>query len=244
MPREIFLRSFGREASAPVLFKLLLAVSWRLTWYNVFCAASYVTDRSLRMAQATHSELVVTATPPANGDDSLYEIVDGQRVEKPFMSAYGTMIAFVLATYLAAFARAHKLGRMVVETIFGLPLPRGLQQRRPDAAFVSFQRWAKNRPVPHTDPWLVVPDLAIEAISKSNPAEEVVDKIQEYFDAGVQLVWIVYPRQRLVYVYESPTQVHVLREGQELHGGSVLPGFKLPIAALFEDENETATANP
>jgi Uma2 family endonuclease len=197
------------------------------------------------MAQATLSEPVATATPLANGDDPLYEVVNGQRVEKPFMSVYGIRIAFVLATYLDVFAKAHKLGRVVIEAIFGLPLPRGFQQRRPDAAFVSYQRWAKNRPLPHTDPWLVVPELAIEVISKSNPAEEMVDKIQEYFDAGVQLVWVVYPRQRLIYVYESPTQVHVLRETQELHGGSVLAGFKLPVAALFEDENEaTATANP
>jgi len=62
----------------------------------------------------------------------------------------------------------------------------------------EYQRWPKDRPLPHTDPWLVVPELAIEVISKSNPAEEMLDKIQEYFDAGVQLVWVVYPKQRLV----------------------------------------------
>ena len=124
-----------------------------------------------------------------------------------------------------------------------MPLARGLQQRRPDAAFVSYQRWAKNRPLPHTDPWLAVPELAIEALSKSNPAEDIVDKLQEYFEVGVQLVWVIYPRQRLVYVYESPSRIRVLTQTDELDGGSVLPGFKLPIAVLFEEGTEApATA--
>ncbi|HLJ95098.1 MAG TPA: Uma2 family endonuclease [Gemmataceae bacterium] len=197
------------------------------------------------MNQATVSESVTPLAPLADSDDSLYEVVNGQRVEKPFMSIYGIRLTFVLATYLEAFVKAHQLGRVVIEAIFALPLPRGLQQRRPDAAFVSYQRWAKNRPLPHTDPWHVVPDLAIEAVSKSNPAEEIIDKIQEYFEAGVQLVWVVYPRQRLVYVYESPERVQVLTQAHELDGRTTLPGFKLSIAAIFEDDDETpASRNP
>jgi Uma2 family endonuclease len=194
------------------------------------------------MEQATVSEPVVALPPLLNGDDSLYEVVNGQRVEKPFMSVYGIRIAFLLASHLEIFAKAHKVGRVVVEAIFGLPLARGVQQRRPDAAFVSYQRWAKNRPLPHTDPWLVVPELAIEALSKSNPAEDIVDKLQEYFEVGVQLVWVIYPRQRLVYVYESPSRIRVLTQTDELDGGSVLPGFKLPIAVLFEEGTEAPAA--
>jgi Uma2 family endonuclease len=190
------------------------------------------------MAQAPVSEPVGTLTALANGDDSLYEVVNGQRVEKPFMSVYGIRIAFLIAWHLESFAEAHKLGRVVIEAVFGLPLLRGLQQRRPDAALVSYQRWPKSRPLPHTDPWPVVPDLAIEAVSKSNPGEEIIDKIQEYFEAGVQLVWVVYPKQRLIYVYQSPTDVHVFTQTGELDGGSVLPGFRLPVAALFEEGNE------
>jgi Uma2 family endonuclease len=192
------------------------------------------------MAQATVPEPGLTLSSPVNREEPLYEIVNGQRVEKPFVSVYGIRIAFLLATYLDLFARAQKLGRVVVEATFTLPLTKGFQQRRPDAAFVS---WAKNRPLPHTDPWPVVPNLAIEAISKNDPGEEILDKIQEYFEAGVELVWVVYPKQRLVYVYESPTRPRVLTQEQELQGGVVLPGFKLPIAAIFEDEGDTAPAS-
>jgi Uma2 family endonuclease len=172
------------------------------------------------------------------GGFTLRALVNGQRVEKPFRSVYGTRLAFLLATHLDLFARPHKLRRVVVEAIFALPLVKGLRERRPDAAFVSYERWAKNRPLPHTDPWPVVPNLAIEAISKSEPGEEVLEKIEEYFEAGVELVWVLYPKQRLVYVYESPTRPHVCTETDELDGGTVLPGFTLPVAALFDSETE------
>jgi Uma2 family endonuclease len=194
------------------------------------------------MPKVSSSDSIGALTLPTNRDDSLYEVVNGQRVGKPFMSVYGIRIAFLLASYLEIFARKKKRGRVVVEVIFDLPLPEGTRQRRPDAAFVSYQRWAKNRPLPHTDPWPVVPNLAVEAISKNDAAEQMQDKLGEYFEAGVQLVWVIFPKQRLVYVYKSPTRPRVFSEEQELDGGHVLPGFKLPVAALFEEAAESSGA--
>ena len=37
-----------------------------------------------------------------------------------------------------------------------------------------------------------------------------------------------------VYVYQSPTQVTVLERADTLDGGDVLPGFRLPMAQLYE----------
>jgi hypothetical protein len=88
------------------------------------------------MAASPIPEMIAAATALANGEDSLYEIVNGQRAEKPFMSVYGIRIAFLLARYVDVFAETKKLGRVIVEAIFGLPLARGLQQHRPDAASV------------------------------------------------------------------------------------------------------------
>jgi len=171
---------------------------------------------------------------PANGASAnvLYEIVNGQRVEKPPMSTYSTRIAFILAKHVDNFAEAQKKGQAGVEYIFRLDEATNLQ-RRPDVGYVSFQRWPQDRPLPHTDPWPVVPELAVEVVSPTNPAEGVVEKIAEYFQAGVQLVWVVFPRRRQVYVYESPTRIRVLTETDELDGGTVLAGFRLPLATLF-----------
>ena len=51
-------------------------------------------------------------------------------------------------------------------------------------------------------------------------------------------VWVVYPEQAEVYIYSTPQQVQVVGVGQKLDGGDLLPGFRLPVAALFEDDPE------
>ena len=62
-----------------------------------------------------------------------------------------------------------------------------------------------------------------------------MQRLTEYFQAGVCRVWIMYPQQRLVYVYDSPTQVRGLTQADELDGGEILPGFRLPLLNLFPE---------
>jgi Uma2 family endonuclease len=80
-----------------------------------------------------------------------------------------------------------------------------------------------------------VPDLAVEVISPTNRAPEVLEKIHEYFAAGVRLVWLVYCEPRQVYVYRSPVSIQVLTPQDTLDGEDVIPGFSLTVAKLFDD---------
>ncbi len=177
-----------------------------------------------------------TALAPTIPDDMLYEVVDGQVVEKT-MGAFETGIASLLVEILGPFARKNRLGRFFGEMLFRIDLSQDLQ-RRPDVAFVSHARWPYNRRVPDVPVWDMVPDLAIEVISPSNTAFAVHRKIHDYFKAGVARVWVVYPEQAEVYIYSTPQQVQVVGVGQELDGGDLLPGFRLPVAVLFEDGPE------
>jgi Uma2 family endonuclease len=58
-------------------------------------------------------------------------------------------------------------------------------------------------------------------------------KRQDYFAAGVQIVWQVDPTTRTVEVFTAPAQSTVLHAVQALEGGTVFPGFTFPLAALF-----------
>ncbi len=73
----------------------------------------------------------------------------------------------------------------------------------------------------------------VEVISPRDLAEEIVERLKEYWAAGTLLVWVVYPTYRQVYVYESPRQVRILEEADDLEGGSVLPGLRIAISSLF-----------
>jgi Uma2 family endonuclease len=173
-------------------------------------------------------------TPAAFDDEALFEIINGERVELQ-MSAYAVRVAFNIARRLANFAESKNIGEAVGEVLFHLPLERK-RIRRPDAAFVSYQRWAKDRPMPLAgNAWEVAPDLAVEVVSPTDLIEEVMDKLAEYFQAGVRLVWVVYPRLRMIQVYESLTQTSILTSADELDGGNVLPGFRTPVAVLFPE---------
>jgi Uma2 family endonuclease len=124
--------------------------------------------------------------------------------------------------------------------VFRIDVAKDLQ-RRPDVALVLHARWPYNRRVPNVAVWDMVPDLAVEVVSPNNTAFEIQRKIHEYFDAGVSRVWIIYPPQREVYVFASTNRIEVLQLGQELDGGDLLPGFRLPLATLFEDDVEPET---
>ncbi|MBL8799356.1 MAG: Uma2 family endonuclease, partial [Planctomycetia bacterium] len=109
------------------------------------------------------------------------------------------------------------------------------RSRRPDGGFVSYKRWSRERPIPERgDAWEVVPNLAVEVVSPHDLVEELFTKLDEYFRAGVEQVWVAYPNHTLIQVFDSLTQVRGLTRNDTLEGGSVLPGFQLPLASLFQ----------
>jgi Uma2 family endonuclease len=176
-------------------------------------------------------------------DDPLYEVVDDKVVELPPMGAYAVWITTILARHLGNLVNQHQLGRVMQEALFDLTATVH-KKRRPDVAFVSYERWPRQRRVPHAEGWEVVPNLVVEVISPSDRGENIVDKVAEYFRAGVECVWVVFPTQAQVYVYESPTRVYILTRADELHGAPVLPPFQLPLATLFDEADEVEPALP
>jgi Uma2 family endonuclease len=185
------------------------------------------------MSTVTARDPAGPALPPPP-DDVLYEIVDGKYEELPPMSTQAGLILFRLARKLGNFAEEKQLGEVVTEVLFGLT-PRSRRQHRPDAAFVSYKRWAKDRPVPRTDPWPVAPELAVEVISPTNLAESTQGKVKEYLEAGVQLVWVIYPQLGWVVAYESLQRMRGFTLADELDAEPFLPGFRLPLRELFSE---------
>jgi Uma2 family endonuclease len=171
-------------------------------------------------------------------DEPLYEMVDGQRVDVPPMSVYTTWLASRLHGLLWPYVEEHGLGTCVMEMLFILDAERNLR-RRPDVAFVSAERWPLDREIPTTGDWAIVPDLAVEVISPNDIFQDVLTKLHEYFQYGVQLVWAVVPEAQQVYVYDSPTQVRILTVRDTLTGGKLLPDFHLPLARLFQRSTST-----
>jgi Uma2 family endonuclease len=165
----------------------------------------------------------------ANGD-SLYEIVNGQRMEK-HMGVRETRLGNFLARWFSEALGKNPPGEAFHEMLFRLRTDPKLD-RRPDVAYVPYERWPE-RIVPEVEAWEVIPAVAVEIISKTNTAVEVLAKIEEYFEHGVSQVWVIYPSQRKIHIYESPKSIRVLDEKDTLEGGSVIPGLHLPAGRIF-----------
>lgn len=78
------------------------------------------------------------------------------------------------------------------------------------------------------------PDLAVEVRSPTDPFAAIERKVQRYLEAGSSLTWIVDPLRRRIFVRTAHNDmVTTLTEADELDGGDVLPGFRLPVSEVF-----------
>ena len=103
--------------------------------------------------------------------------------------------------------------------------------RLPDVAFVRAERMPSPEEQEHFAP--IVPDLAVEVIFPTDRQKDVDEKIEQYLEAGVPLVWVFHLRQRTATVHWAGWPLQDFREGDALDGEEVLPGFRLPLADAF-----------
>ena len=173
-------------------------------------------------------------------DGKLCELIDGTLVEKT-VGAKESRLAFWIGKQVDDFAEKARVG-IVLGSDGTVELFPG-QVRIPDFAYYSFDRLPGRKmpvePIPELHP-----DIACEVISKSNTKREMWEKLKDYFFAGVKVVWYVHPKSKTVEVYTAVDQFVTLTEDDTLTGGDVLPGFALPVAAIFSDDRFGAGAAP
>jgi Uma2 family endonuclease len=90
-----------------------------------------------------------------------------------------------------------------------------------------------NLEIPNDASWDVVPELCVEINSPTDTADDLEEKVKEYFDAGIQQVWVVYPRIPQIRVHLSRAESITLTAGDTLPGGEIIPGFELSLNELF-----------
>ncbi|MFP4440531.1 MAG: Uma2 family endonuclease [Chloroflexaceae bacterium] len=164
-------------------------------------------------------------------DGFRYELVRGElRRMSPSGFQHGRL-TMNIATPLDQYVRTQGLGVVcAAETGFLLATDPDTV-RAADVAFIQ-----QARIDPQAEPegyWHGAPDLAVEVVSPHDLYTEVDAKVTDWLDAGTRMVIVINPRKHTVTVYRSLTHIMVLREPDILDGDDVVPGWSLPIAALF-----------
>ena len=72
-----------------------------------------------------------------------------------------------------------------------------------------------------------------EIISDTDNANKINKKLEEYFKAGVQVVWNIYPASNQVYVYTAVDEVTICKKERICSGQPALADFEISAATLF-----------
>jgi|SRR5579871_3059605 len=185
---------------------------------------------------------IITPTAPITPEELLdrpdevnYELVDGRLVER-HMGMESSKIAAKILYLLAAFLEVHQLGDVFTTDAGYQCFPDDPNKvRKPDVSFVRRGRFQNNRvPKGHCT---IPPDLAVEVVSPGDNAYEIEEKVAEYLNAGVPLVWIVYPPTRTVVIRRqrnvtAGSDSH-LTDADTISGEEVVPGFSCRVAQFF-----------
>lgn len=167
----------------------------------------------------------------ASAERGRFEIVDGQ-LEEVHVSNMSSAVAFKLGNILGNFCEANRLGLMLGADGYYVCFGEShLNARKPDVSFISGARI--------TPGWLdegyssIPPDLAVEVLSPNDKAYEVNQKIKEYLEGGVRLIWVIDPAVREVMVYRANGSTQRILETDSLSGEDVLPGFTCEVRAFL-----------
>jgi len=160
----------------------------------------------------------------------IFELVRGEVIELSRPTRIHGRVCINTGFALETFARKKKKG-YVVSNDSGVILENEAGTvRGPDIAYYEDVDQFEDLPQKWGD---IPPRLAVEVLSPNDGASYLTQKIQDYLDNGVEVVWVIDPDTKTVGVY-SKAGVQFLSEKQTLTGGYILPGFRVKVSELFK----------
>lgn len=170
-----------------------------------------------------------------------FELIDGQRrMLVPNVFEHSEVIR-ALFRALLAYEDVYQRIKVYVELTFALmedgEWVKG--SRVPNVMVYAADRLAEYKaqtPNWKQKPPVLIPDLCIEVVSPTDSYLDLDDKVARYLNDGVNVVWVVNPRQTTVTLYvKGSNQSLRLKIDDTIDGGALMPGFSLPVRALFAE---------
>lgn len=164
---------------------------------------------------------------PENRDRS-FELIDGEIVEKAMPTEEHALIVNLFLYHLTGYAMGRKIGLPGPESRFRVPGDTK-NSRRPDISMVI----DPDVPVTTKGAASHTPDVIVEVKSPDDSNDDLRDRARFYIVNGAKLVWLVFPRPKIIEVYRPGVPSEMLTADDTLDGYDVLPGFSLPAGTLF-----------
>ena len=178
-------------------------------------------------------EATSVSAPPQTLDEFLnwepldgykYEWNDGELIRFSGMKKKQYFV-YALLNKLFIEKEYHKTGTLMAEPDVMLT---AIQMRRPDIAYFTDDQIQRGRQGED-----VIPKFVVEILSETDQAYRIEEKVAEYFKAGVQVVWNIFPESEVIYVYTSRKQVTICSDDDVCSAAPVLPDFAISVNDLF-----------
>ncbi len=166
-------------------------------------------------------------------DGFIHEVVDGELIMSPKNDFFHGDVCSELLIAIGNFVKEHRLGA-VLDSSTGFWM-QNRNCRAPEISFVSRARLKAVGFKRSTHSFFPgEPDLAVEILSPNNTRLEIDARLKDFFESGTRLAWIIDLESQRVEVCYSLTRRRLVGVGGFLEGEDLLPGFRYPIASLFQ----------
>lgn len=158
-------------------------------------------------------------------DQFKYEWVNGLVVKTPrTMNQQQQFIWLNLKLFLEMLRASNSaLGELIpeVDTFFGA------SHRRPDIAYFSPEQIGLLRQGNQ------VPQFVVEIISGKDQLNAAHEKMEDYRNADIPVVWHVFPKLHTIHIYRGK-DMRICTKGDNCSAEPVIPGFVLPVEQVFK----------
>ena len=170
---------------------------------------------------------------PRTLDGTRHELVGGELRTMPPAGYEHCRETSIFDRSLGNYVETHELGVVLTgEPGFRLTSDPDTV-RAPDVALINRER------LPDPDSarsyYQGAPDLAVEVVSPTDLYTDVEEKVAQWLEYGVRLIFVVNPRRRTVAVHRPNQPVRMLGVDDVLDGEDVVPGWTLPVRRIFPD---------
>ncbi|OZH53968.1 hypothetical protein AFK68_14010 [Hydrocoleum sp. CS-953] len=157
----------------------------------------------------------------------------GDVIIVPLMGGKTGMINAEICGNLGMWNRQTKLG-VCFNSSLGCQLPNGAV-RSPSCSWIPIEKWNNLTPEQREKFLPFCPDFLVELISPSDSLFDTRKKMKEYLENGMQLGWLINPKNQQVEIYHAGKDVEILDSPKTLSGEDVLPEFILDMTIIMDN---------
>jgi Uma2 family endonuclease len=183
------------------------------------------------MSTAEATTVITADELYARGSSERAELIRGELVDMSPAGSFHGEVASLIHLSLGAFVVQHKLGKTLIAEAGFLIEREPDTVRVPDVAFVAHAAAPRRMPDGFFDG---PPTIAVEVVSPSDRQSDVMQKANQWLNAGCQSVWLIDPQREKATICRLVDGQLQATDTDEIVEPELLPGFALDTATLWQ----------